>query len=101
MISSFHTGAPASLARSVPIVSPACQKATRASVGSWTSDILPRVKTSNGSALTLPPASATLAVAASTSSTARETAQYGGWPASSGIIPEMPATRSPSILPTV
>ena len=70
-ISSFQIGVPGSLARCVPDVALACQRLTRAPVGSWIADIRPCSITSNGPASTLPPRSATLAVAASTSSTAR------------------------------
>jgi len=69
-IGSFQVGVFGSLTRRAPMWLRACQSATGAPVGSITNAMRPASTTSNGSIATMPPAGATLATAASTSSVA-------------------------------
>jgi len=63
---------------------PACQTPKTAPVGSCATVIRPESKTSNGSTITVPPASRIFAAVASTSSLARYVVQCGGIPSCCG-----------------
>ena len=69
MLSSFQPKAPCSLTSSAPAKVPGCQIPKTAPVGSVKTAIRPRSMTSIGSAITVPPASLTVAAVASASST--------------------------------
>ena len=69
MLSSFQESAPGSLTSPAPGKVPGCQMPKTAPVGSAKTAIVPRSITSIGSAITLPPASLTVAAVASASST--------------------------------
>src|SRR5919206_126053 len=94
-MSSFHENAPASFTNDAPMWFFAVHSMNTAPAGSATTAMRPASMTSNGGAMTLPPADSTSATVPSRSLTVMYEFQCGGMPSGPGGMPVIAATSRP------